>query len=253
MREFLSRRPTPAMAVAFIALLAALSGTAVALPGTNSVDSGDIKNGQVKGKDLANNAVTGKKVKNRSLTGADVRDNSLTGADVNEGTLGQVPSAASAGAANTANSANTANTATTANTANTVGGFSVRKIDYRSAASATVTTILDLEGLTMTVSCAAGSIDNFDVTGPVGSNISMWGYDGDDTVNDVDDAARDIENFSGGTLDNVEDVLGDASANSVGVQFTYHRDNGDVVTGQFNMDEGGAPNECIIGGTAMGG
>ena len=45
MREFLtSRRPTPAMAVAFVALLAALSGTAVALPGTNSVDSGDIKN-----------------------------------------------------------------------------------------------------------------------------------------------------------------------------------------------------------------
>ena len=58
------------MAIAFIALLAALSGTAVALPGTNRVDSGDIKNKQVKGKDLANNGVTGKKVKNSSLGGA---------------------------------------------------------------------------------------------------------------------------------------------------------------------------------------
>src|SRR4051794_9321112 len=95
MRKFLaSRRPSPAMAIAFIALLAALSGTAVALPGKNSVDSGDIKNGQVKGKDIAKNAVTGKKVKNSSLTGADVKDDSLTGADINESSLGQVPSAA---------------------------------------------------------------------------------------------------------------------------------------------------------------
>ncbi len=44
MRDFLARRPSPAMAVAFVALLAALSGTAIALPGTNTVDSGDIKN-----------------------------------------------------------------------------------------------------------------------------------------------------------------------------------------------------------------
>jgi hypothetical protein len=100
------------MAVAFVALLAALSGTAVALPGKNSVDSGDIKNGQVKGKDIAKNAVTGKKVKNSSLTGSDTRDasltgsdigdDSLTGADVNEGTLAQVPSANNANSATNA-------------------------------------------------------------------------------------------------------------------------------------------------------
>jgi hypothetical protein len=40
------------MAVAFVALLAALSGSATALQGKNTVDSGDIKNGQVKNKDL---------------------------------------------------------------------------------------------------------------------------------------------------------------------------------------------------------
>jgi hypothetical protein len=121
MREFLARRrPTPAMAVAFIALLAALSGTAVALPGTNSVDSGDIKNRQVKGKDLANNAVAAKKVKNGSLTGADIKDDSLTGSDVNESTLGQVPSAANA---------DNATNATNASNANTVGGKTASELD----------------------------------------------------------------------------------------------------------------------------
>jgi hypothetical protein len=106
-----SRRPSPAMAVAFIALLAALSGTAMAIPGKNTVDSGDIKKGAVKRGDIARNAVTGAKVRNGSLTGADARDDSLTGADVQESSLGQVPSA------NTANTANSANTATQAGNA----------------------------------------------------------------------------------------------------------------------------------------
>jgi hypothetical protein len=81
MRRFFTRRPSPAMIVGFIALVAALSGTAVALPGINLIDSGDIINGQVKKKDIGKNAVTGKKVKNGSLTGADVKDGSLTPTD----------------------------------------------------------------------------------------------------------------------------------------------------------------------------
>ena len=109
LRNF-KRRPSPAMAVAFVALLAALSGTAVALPGKNTVNSGDIKNGQVKGKDIGKNTVTGKKVKNSSLTGGDVKNESLAGGDVtndslvgddiNESTLGKVPSAGTADLAN---------------------------------------------------------------------------------------------------------------------------------------------------------
>jgi hypothetical protein len=86
------------MGVAFVALLLALCGTAIALPGRNTVDSGDIKKSGVRSGDIAKNAVTGSKVKN----------NSLKGADVLESSLGTVPSAASAGSANTANTANTA-------------------------------------------------------------------------------------------------------------------------------------------------
>jgi len=102
MRRILKHRPSPAMAVAFIALLAAVSGTAVALPGKNTVDSGDIRKGAVKRGDVARNAVNGGKIANGSVTGADTRDDSLTGTDVQESSLGTVPSA------NTANTANSA-------------------------------------------------------------------------------------------------------------------------------------------------
>ncbi len=124
------RRPSPAMAVAFIALIATLSGTAIALPGRNSVDSGDLRRGSVKTAKIANGAVTNPKVRNRTLTGAKLRNgtltgnkvraDTLTGANINESTLGQVPSA------NTANTANTANSANTANTANSAGSVAGR-------------------------------------------------------------------------------------------------------------------------------
>jgi hypothetical protein len=63
MRSIGIRRPSPAMMVAFVALLVALAGTsyaAIQLPA-----------GSVGTKQLKKNAVTGKKVKNRSLKAAD--------------------------------------------------------------------------------------------------------------------------------------------------------------------------------------
>jgi hypothetical protein len=45
-------RPTPAMLVAVVALVIAATGVATALPGKNTVDSGDIENGEVKSNDL---------------------------------------------------------------------------------------------------------------------------------------------------------------------------------------------------------
>lgn len=106
MRGLIARRPSPAMGVAFVALLAALSGTAAALPGTGTVDSGDVKNNAVRSKDIRNNDVSSKDLRNGTVTGADARDDSLSGLDIDESTLGQVPSATSANRANTANSAN---------------------------------------------------------------------------------------------------------------------------------------------------
>jgi hypothetical protein len=124
MRKLLANLPSPAMAVAFVALLAALSGTATALQGKNTVDSGDIKNGVVKSediknggvgsKDIKNGAVTSKKIKNGAVTSAKVKDGSLTGTDINESTLGKVPSAANADTATNATNATNANRAASA-------------------------------------------------------------------------------------------------------------------------------------------
>jgi hypothetical protein len=77
--------PSPATAVALVALVAALGGSAAALPGKRSV----------KRDDIAPNAVTGKAVKRNSLTGADIR----------ERRLGEVPRAAAADSADSAASA----------------------------------------------------------------------------------------------------------------------------------------------------
>jgi hypothetical protein len=82
-------QPTPAFLLALIALVVAMSGTAVAVTALapNSVKSRHIVNGQVKAKDLAPNSVRGPKVQDESLTGADVTDGSLTGGDVTDESL----------------------------------------------------------------------------------------------------------------------------------------------------------------------
>jgi hypothetical protein len=55
-----------------LAVFIALGGTAAALPGTNSVDSRDIKNRNVRRADLAPGAVDSSRVLDNSLTGADI-------------------------------------------------------------------------------------------------------------------------------------------------------------------------------------
>jgi hypothetical protein len=100
MRGF-SGRLSYANVISSLALFAALTGgTALALEGKNTVDSGDIKKNAVKTSDIAADAATGN--------------------DVNESTLGKVPSAATADSATTAGSAATAAAAQTAATSDSV-------------------------------------------------------------------------------------------------------------------------------------
>ncbi|HEU4735465.1 MAG TPA: hypothetical protein VFS48_00360, partial [Solirubrobacterales bacterium] len=86
-------RPSPAMIVAIIALIASLSGSAYAALGKNSVGSRQLKSQAVKTGKIANNAVNGRKVAN----------NSLSGEDINLSQLGTVPAATTAGSAGNAN------------------------------------------------------------------------------------------------------------------------------------------------------
>src|SRR5919201_923595 len=46
------KRPSPTVAISILALLITFSGIASALPGKNTVDSGDVKNDSLKGKDI---------------------------------------------------------------------------------------------------------------------------------------------------------------------------------------------------------
>ena len=89
-------RPSPAMIVALIALFAALSGSAYAALGKNTVGSKQLKAKAVTTGKLANNAVNGTKVAKGSLTGE----------DINVGALGTVPSATNAASAGNSNTVN---------------------------------------------------------------------------------------------------------------------------------------------------
>ena len=83
--------------VGYIAVFLALTGTAIALPGTNTVFTDDIVNGEVRSADLAADSVNGGKLRddstasrhviNNSLESEDILDNTVAGVDVTNETL----------------------------------------------------------------------------------------------------------------------------------------------------------------------
>lgn len=102
-----------AIVVAYLALFAALGGSAVAagLAQKNSVVSKSIKQGAVRSGDVRDGGLSGTDLADGGVAGADVADDGLTGSDLDESTLGEVPSALSAQAADRATAAETAETA----------------------------------------------------------------------------------------------------------------------------------------------
>lgn len=74
----MKRLPSPALAVALVALVAALGTSgAIALKGTNSVNAGDLKKNSVGASEVKKNAVASAEVANDSLTGDDINEGSL--------------------------------------------------------------------------------------------------------------------------------------------------------------------------------
>ncbi len=122
----MARTPSPALAVATLALVVAIGGTAwaAALP-RNSVGTAQLKR----------NAVTGAKVKNASLTGA----------DIDLARLGTVPRAARA-----ANAA-------------TVGGIELRRLHFRASPSSADALIFEAAGVSVRAQCLAASVLSIDV------------------------------------------------------------------------------------------
>jgi hypothetical protein len=109
MKAMLSRRPSPAMVVALIALFAGTGGVGYAAA---TIDSGDILNNSIRSKDMLN----------RNLRAVDVKKNSLGGGVIKESSLGKVPGA---GSADTAQQATNAQNAVSAQSAAAVGAGGV--------------------------------------------------------------------------------------------------------------------------------
>jgi hypothetical protein len=100
MRKLLSRRPSPALVVACIALLVALGGTSVAAVGqlannsvgtaqlkNNAVTTPKIKNNAVTAPKIASNAVAAAKIASNAVGAAKIASNAVTGAKVQDGSL----------------------------------------------------------------------------------------------------------------------------------------------------------------------
>jgi hypothetical protein len=109
MRVIRRLRPTPAMAVACVALFVALGGVGYAAA---TINGSSIKNG----------TITPGKIKSRSLSGTQFRANGIGGPSIKESTLGEVPKAKAAQTATTATNATNATKATTAENATQLGG-----------------------------------------------------------------------------------------------------------------------------------
>jgi hypothetical protein len=227
MRNLFARRPSPSLVVAFVALLAAVGGTAAALPGKNTIDSGDIRKGAVKRSEIARNAVNGRKV----------AKNSITGRHIKEGTLGKV------------------RRAETANVAGSVGGVTFRPFRYANDGTGDPTPILDFGGLTITASCA------FDVLSlTAGSNVAdaeLGGYTVEASREPADPSQRpqnvayDNDFDPGDTVN----LVPDDEDEEVG-ELRYSKRDGSSVSVQFHIyggnDGAGADaGRCAVSGVAL--
>jgi len=152
MRTILRRMPSPAMVVACIALAVALGGTsyaAITLP-RNSVGTKQLRNNSITNTKLQKNSISAtklqtksvgpRKLQNNAVSDRNVKDNALTGAKISEVTLAQVPSAAKA------------------DDSTTVAGYTVRRFVTSVAPGGTQSTVLNLNGLVLTLTCPGGSV-----------------------------------------------------------------------------------------------
>jgi hypothetical protein len=119
MTRLLSRRPSPAMIVALLALFVALGGSSYAAV---KIGARDIQRGAVGTRAIANNSIRSGDIHNATVSGADVKDDSLTNADIDNANL-SAKSAETAAHATTATRASTASKATNADNAGKLDGL----------------------------------------------------------------------------------------------------------------------------------
>jgi hypothetical protein len=114
------RRQGPALVLAGLALIAALSGTVYA---AGKISGRTIKVKSLPGNRLAPASVPGNRLKPGAIKGSQLAPGSITGIQIDASTLGQVPSAVHAETAESAHDAETALNAANAENARTVNGY----------------------------------------------------------------------------------------------------------------------------------
>ena len=213
------RRPSPAMVVAVVALVATLAGTAFAGVATIS---------KLNGKTVKKNSLPGNRVKKKSLPGNRIKKNSITGKQVKESSLGKVPNATNAG------------------NANTVGGNSVSKIAAPLAAG-TNATLFSGKGLTLSASCSAGAA--LAITATTSKQAAIYS----ELIDTGADAifAGDLSNltFNPGV---VYDLAQGGDFNNAFVTFEYDTTDNSSVSGTFSTDNFVAGG-CRVFGMALSG
>ncbi|HEU5252651.1 MAG TPA: hypothetical protein VFU16_04895 [Solirubrobacterales bacterium] len=117
------RRQGPALVVAGLALVAALSGTVYAAAG--KISGRSIKVKSIPGNRLALGSVPGNRLQPGALKGSQLAPGSITGVQIDASTLGPVPSSIHAETADSAHDAETALQAAHAEDARTVNGHEV--------------------------------------------------------------------------------------------------------------------------------
>ena len=151
-----TRRPSPALIVACIALFVALGGTVYA---AGRIDGKNVKLKSMPGNRLALNSVPGNRLKAATITGSRLAPGSVTGTQIDTATLGQVPSAVHADSADSASDANTALNAVNAVTAASINGHAAGcKVSTRPFAGAcwkTASSEAAVSALAAAESCAA--------------------------------------------------------------------------------------------------
>jgi hypothetical protein len=114
------RRQAPALAIAGLALVAALSGTVYA---AGKISGRSIKVKSLPGNRLAIGSVPANRLKPGALRGNLLAPGSITGVQIDASTMGQVPAAIHAETADSARDAETALQAANAENARTVNGY----------------------------------------------------------------------------------------------------------------------------------
>jgi hypothetical protein len=225
------KRVTYANVMSSIAVFLVLGGAsayAAKKIGSNEIKGNSITTGKIK-----KEAVSASKIKKNSITTVKIANGAVTGAKLNLGTVGTVPNAAHA------------NSADNANNANTVGGQTVAKFSAQVPENGAEQTVLNVQGLKLTATCAAGLPAL--IANSSSSSEGAVRYEGIDNLGETIHSGT--SNFT--ATSNLALTQTGSGAGTIDVVFQ----NGVVVTAQYawRSDGFGGASACRVFGRAIGG